>query len=244
MKKVLLAVLAIAMSLGAVAQVKARWGSIDVRYPMDCAAAARDEAVNHAVAWRGERVNLQLLVENGAKECSVEYTFSDLKNGRSVIPAANVVGGFVQPVLTDKFTGCGKHAVDAHGEVLAPDRITDTNPTVLDAGSCRGLWLTIQVPQDAEPGTYKGYVELVCNGKKKKYDPYKYSRQYEGRMVQDIPIYCKKINNTGYCRYCGRPLKNHGSINQEPNRQNHRNKVHSFHFLHHLLGLQLLHLYQ
>ena len=22
-------------------------------------------------------------------------------------------------------------------------------------------------------------------------------------------------NNTGYCRYCGRPLKNHGSINQE-----------------------------
>ena len=21
-------------------------------------------------------------------------------------------------------------------------------------------------------------------------------------------------NNTGYCRYCGRPLKNHGSINQ------------------------------
>ena len=22
-------------------------------------------------------------------------------------------------------------------------------------------------------------------------------------------------NNTGYCRYCGRPLKNYGSVNQE-----------------------------
>ena len=180
MKKVLLAVLAIAMSLGAVAQVKARWGSIDVRYPMDCAAAARDEAVNHAVAWRGERVNLQLLVENGAKECSVEYTFSDLKNGRSVIPAANVVGGFVQPVLTDKFTGCGRHEVDAYGEVPVADRITAADTTILAAGARRGLWLTIQVPQDAKPGTYKGTVELLSGGKKSRYS---YSVKVLGRTL-------------------------------------------------------------
>ena len=169
MKKLVLAVVAMAMSLGAVAQVKAHWGSIDVRYPMDCAAAARDEAVNHAVAWRGERVNLQLVVENGAKECSVGYTFSDLKNGRSVIPAANVVGGFVQPVLTDKFTGCGRHEVDAYGEVPVADRITDATPIIFDTGARRGLWLTIQVPQDAKPGIYKGTVELVAGGKKSRY---------------------------------------------------------------------------
>ena len=180
MKKLVLAVVAMAMSLGAVAQVKARWGCIDVRYPMDCAAAVTDEAVNHAVAWRGERVNLQLVVENGAKECSVGYTFSDLKNGRSVIPAANVVGGFVQPVLTDKFTGCGRHEVDAYGEVPVADRITDATPTILYAGARRGLWLTIQVPQDAKPGIYKGTVELLCNGKKTKY---KYSVEVLDRTL-------------------------------------------------------------
>lgn len=170
MKKLVLVVMALAMSFAAVAQVKGRWGSIDVRYPMDCNTAVSDCAVNSAVAWRGERVNLQLVVANGAKESSVGYRFSDLKCGRSIIPASNVVGGFVQPVITDKFTGCGKHEVDAYGEVLVADRITDTNPTVLEAGSCRGLWLTIQVPQDAEPGTYEGYVELTCNGKKKRYE--------------------------------------------------------------------------
>ena len=169
MKKVLLAVLAIAMSLGAVAQVKARWGSIDVRYSLDCSDVVSDCAVNNAVAWRGERVNLQLVVENGAKESRVEYRFSDLKCGRSVIPAENVVGGFVQPVLTDKFTGCGRHEVDAHGEVPVADRITATSPTLLDAGARRGLWLTIQVPQDAKPGLYKGYVELVSERKKQKF---------------------------------------------------------------------------
>ena len=169
MKKLVLAVMAMAMSLGAVAQIKAHWGSVDVRYPMDCGTVVTDEAVNHAVAWRGERVNLQLVVDNGAKESVVEYSFSDLKCGRGIIPAANVVGGFVQPVLTDKFTGCGRHEVDAHGEVPVADRITAADTTVLAGGARRGLWLTVQVPQDVKPGTYKGTVELVSGGKKTKY---------------------------------------------------------------------------
>ena len=172
MKKVVSIVIALAVSVAASAQLKARWGSIDIRYPLDCKTEVGDYRVNTVAAWRGERVNLQLVVTNeySEKDCSVVYKFCDLKQGRDVIPASNVVGGFVQPVITDKFTGCGKHAVDAHGEELVADRITDTNPTVLNAGSCRGLWLTVQVPQDAEPGTYKGYVELVCNGKKNKYE--------------------------------------------------------------------------
>ena len=174
MRKFLLAVLAMAMTLGSVAQVKGRWGSIDVRYPLDCKTEVSDCPMNHISAWRGERVNLQLVVTNeyAEKDCSVEYRFSDLRAmaGKKDIPASNIVGGFVQPVITDRFTGCGRHEVDAYGEVLVADRITDTNPTILSAGSCRGLWLTIQVPQDAEADSYKGYVEIVCNGKNKKYE--------------------------------------------------------------------------
>ena len=151
------------------AQLKAEWGNIDTRYPMTSTEYVKGTSVSKAVAWKGERVNLQLVVANGAKECSVEYRFSDLKCGKSVIPAANVVGGFVQPVITDKFTGCGKHEVDAYGEVPVADRITGDNPTSMEAGSVRGLWLTVQVPQDAKAGTYKGTVELVRNGKKTRY---------------------------------------------------------------------------
>ena len=169
MKRLLLISISIVVALTASAQIKARWGSIDVRYPLDCTTEITDCSIDRVTAWRGERVNLQLVVENGAKECSVEYTFSDLKNGRNTIPAANVVGGFVQPVLTDKFTGCGRHEVDAYGEVPVADRITDATPTIFDAGACRGLWLTIQVPQNAKPGIYKGAVELVAGGKKTRY---------------------------------------------------------------------------
>ena len=174
MKKLVFAVVLMAVAVGAFAQVKGRWGSIDVRYPLDCKTEVGDHPMNLVSAWHGERVNLQLVVTNeyAEKDCSVEYWFSDLRAmaGKKDIPASNIVGGFVQPVITDRFTGCGRHEVDAYGEVLVADRITDTNPTILSAGSCRGLWLTIQVPQDAEAGSYKGYVEIVCNGKKKKYE--------------------------------------------------------------------------
>ena len=154
------------------AQISAKWGNVDTRYPLNSADAANGASVNSAVAWKGERVNFQLVVacrggqENGR---TVAYRFSELKNGKSIIPATNIVGGFVQPVITDKFTGCGKHAVDAYGENLVADRITDTNPTLMEGGSMRGLWLTVQVPQDVKPGTYKGYVELACEGKTTKH---------------------------------------------------------------------------
>ena len=173
MKRKFFAVMAmLAMLLPVQAQLSVRWGNVDTRYPVNAADAVSSAAVNEAVAWKGERVNLQLVVTNkgaAADSCTVKYMFSELKNGKSVIPATNVVGGFVQPVITDRFTGCGKHDVDAYGENLVADRITGTNPTVVDGGTVRGLWLTVQVPQDAKAGTYKGYVELDVNGKATKY---------------------------------------------------------------------------
>ena len=173
MKRKFFAVMAmLAMLLPVQAQLSVRWGNVDTRYPVNAADAVSSAAVNEAVAWKGERVNLQLVVTNkgaAADSCTVKYVFSELKNGKSVIPATNVVGGFVQPVITDRFTGCGKHDVDAYGENYVADRITGTNPTVVDGGTVRGLWLTVQVPQDAKAGTYKGYVELDVNGKATKY---------------------------------------------------------------------------
>lgn len=169
-KRFLTIVAAVAVTLPLQAQLNVEWGCVDERYPLSATEAAESASVNKTVAWRGERVNFQLKVVNKADSaCTVVYNFGALKCGKSIIPATNVVGGFVQPVITDRFTGCGKHAVDAHGENLVADRITATNPTILEDGSMRGLWFTVQVPCDAKPGTYKGFVELMCGEKSKKY---------------------------------------------------------------------------
>ncbi len=155
---------AMIMPLGA--QLNVRWGDTDVRYPCEAGATISTIEVNSATGWRGERVNLQLFVTNNKEEeQSVEYRFDDLKCGKHKIPAENIVGGFVQPVITDKFTNCGQHAVDAHGENPSADRITDTNPTTMEANVTRGVWLTVQIPQDAKPGNYKGCVTITAGGK-------------------------------------------------------------------------------
>ena len=60
------------------AQLKAEWGNIDTRYPMASTEYVKGTSVSKAVAWKGERVNLQLVVANGAKECSVEYLIDTL----------------------------------------------------------------------------------------------------------------------------------------------------------------------
>ena len=184
-KRILVAAMMFASVLPSAAQLTARWGCIDVRYPSGAEAPVSALKENSAEAWRGERVNFQLLVANrkNAPEQNgreVGYRFSELKNGSNVIPSTNVVGGFVQYVITDKFTGCGKHEIDAYGENLVADRVTDTNPTTVPNDSYRGLWLTVQIPQDAAPGTYKGYVELECEGKTAKYN---YSVKVLGRTL-------------------------------------------------------------
>ncbi len=165
MKTFLIAIVVAMCAAPAYAQVSAKWGTTDVRYPVEAGVEIKSASVNSAAAWRGERVNFQLLVSNGAADTEARYTFSSLRCGNSVIPATNVTGGFVQPVITDKFTGCGRHAVDAYGENLSADRITGDSVTLLSANTSRGLWLTVQIPQDAAPGTYKGSVTVTTADK-------------------------------------------------------------------------------
>ena len=57
------AVLAMPLS----AQVKAKWGNTDTRYPVEAGAEIKTTGVNSTAAWRGERVNFQLLVSNAGR---------------------------------------------------------------------------------------------------------------------------------------------------------------------------------
>lgn len=169
-RQIFTALALVSIVTSATAQVSAKWGNTDTRYPVEAGAEIKTIGVNNVTGWRGERVNLQLLVSNKGADNKVTYSFSALKNGRNIIPAENVVGGFVQPVITDKFTGCGHHAVDANGCNLSADRITGEATTLLAANTSRGLWLTVQIPRDAKPGNYKGSVTVTSEDKTKTYN--------------------------------------------------------------------------
>lgn len=98
-------------------------------------------------AWRGERCSTQLAVQaNGpARQLSVSCT--SLSNGEKSIPAI---------VSLIRYTV-------AHGTPTADiigGETTCDNP----AGVNRGIWLQIDVPQNAEPGIYQGQVIVSAKG--------------------------------------------------------------------------------
>ena len=98
-------------------------------------------------AWRGERCSTQLAVQaNGpARQLSVSCT--SLSNGEKSIPAI---------VSLIRYTV-------AHGTPTADiigGETTCDNP----AGVNRGIWLQIDVPQNAEPGIYQGQVIVSAEG--------------------------------------------------------------------------------
>lgn len=98
-------------------------------------------------AWRGERCSTQLAVQaNGpARQLSVSCT--SLSNGEKSIPAT---------------VSLIRYSV-AHGTPTADiigGETTCDNP----AGVIRGIWVQIDVPQNAEPGIYQGQVIVSAEG--------------------------------------------------------------------------------
>ena len=98
-------------------------------------------------AWRGERCSAQLAIRANGKANQLTVNCTPLHNGNSSIPAAASL------LLYTK----------AHGEATADIISRDTvcnNPN----GVMRGVWLQIDVPQNAAPGLYTGLLSISAEG--------------------------------------------------------------------------------
>ena len=111
-------------------------------------------------AWRGERVNTQFVIWNkGETKHEAVFMLSDLTDERdNVISRENISAGYVETVVTDKFSDCGKHEVDTYGTYIVADMIDNKTSRVFAASDTRGVWMCIQIPQEASAGIYKGSV--------------------------------------------------------------------------------------
>ena len=157
-----------------VAGVKLSWGSTDVRYKKELPGAEELVTEKRLVAWRGERVAAQFLVWTGRDVNELSYEVTDLKQDdeQLVIGKDRVLKGFVRYVMTDELNkdgrgGCGHRPDPAfYDSTLVADPIDHlTQALSMDACTSQGCWVRVDVPQEAEPGTYKGRV-VVRDGKK------------------------------------------------------------------------------
>ena len=119
---------------------------------------------NQLTAWKGERVNMQLLVWSPDTLTQIRINATDLvnENGKK-IESKNARAQLVHYVLSNYPYGA-KDAVCGNSPYtdgyLMPDRFESFERFDLPGKTTRPVWLSLQVPADAEPGTYKGTIEV------------------------------------------------------------------------------------
>ena len=143
----------------------ASWASRDVHYVKTAVPQLKMKADTVVYAWRGERVGVEAVLFSPVATEKLSLRLSDWRKKGSTIPASQGTVRFLRYVLTDGFKACGKHPDDLP-PYLVPDVIDLENSMQVEAMTTRPVWVTLEVPRDAEAGDYTLTLDIV-KGKKK-----------------------------------------------------------------------------
>ena len=157
---------------GAVKSAGFGWGSLDVRYDKFRVPLANARGDIRQTAWRGERVSFQAVVWTPVELHDAFLTVSDLKCGRNTIDASCIKTGFERYVMGDCLGDGGDKGYFSaemggmdqtkRDSVLVADAIIGSEMASIEAGTARPVWVTVRVPKNAVPGSYKGTLSFSC----------------------------------------------------------------------------------
>jgi len=124
-----------------------------------------------ATGWKGERLNTQIVVWSPDTLQQVRFKVSDLKNEKAPLPDGqgkllskeNIQLQMERYVLSNypydsRDATCGEGPVDK--AFLLPDRFESFDRLELPGKTLRPVWVSCNIPSDAEPGTYNGTIEV------------------------------------------------------------------------------------
>ncbi|MBR6494661.1 MAG: DUF4091 domain-containing protein, partial [Prevotella sp.] len=114
-------------------------------------------------AWRGERVGVEAVLFSPVATQKLSLRLSDWQKSSATIPATQGWARFLRYVLTDKFKSCGTHP-DNLSPYLVPDVIDLENSLRVEAMTTRPVWVTLEVPRDAEAGEYTLTLDILNDG--------------------------------------------------------------------------------
>lgn len=138
----------------------ASWASRDVHYVKTAVPQLRVKTDTIVYAWRGERVGVEAVLFSPVTTSKLSLRTSAWVGADAVIPAEQCTARFLRYVLTDDFRSCGTHPTDLQ-PYLVPDVIDLENAMALTACTTRPVWLTLEVPRDAQPGIYTLSLDIL-----------------------------------------------------------------------------------
>ena len=143
-------------------------GSIDQHYFKSPVPQITENNNWIGTAWRGEKVSAQMVLWSRDPVEKVECAFSEFigDNGQN-LSSQIAQARFVRYVITDEFAdGCSKRKPEDYAAFLYPDALDNVECFHMEGKTTRPVWITMQVPADAEPGIYRSNLNLNARDQK------------------------------------------------------------------------------
>lgn len=144
----------------------------DLQYVQEdfSAALAADAKAAALNAWRNDTAVSQILLAAGQNDLTgVAAAAGDFSDGKGhTIAAENIDLSFIKVVQA--YTGMPGYAtvparpVPTGSRKDAAEVLMGDEPVDVAAGQVQGLWVSVNVPEDAEPGSYRGQVTVTADG--------------------------------------------------------------------------------
>jgi len=140
--------------------------TIDKRFPKSIAPNLVKKQTQFVQGWKGERVSAQVLLWSSSVIKQTTVSISPFKGEQgSVLPQDIASARFVRYVMTDEFAGgCGHRKPEDFAASLASDMLDNLKSFDLEANKVRPVWVTIDIPRDAEAGYYTADVTVEGQG--------------------------------------------------------------------------------
>ncbi|KGE13368.1 DUF4091 domain-containing protein [Sphingobacterium deserti] len=136
--------------------------TIDKRFPKSVAPVIAETKEQTIRGWRGERLSAQILLWTTEEESDVRITLADFKSqAGDILPASAMQARFVRYVMTDEFAeGCGHRKPQDFASSLVPDMLDHLASYTMEGKTARPVWISVDIPADAAPGSYKGTISV------------------------------------------------------------------------------------
>lgn len=119
-----------------------------------------NERQRNAHAWRGERVNWQILLWTGGRPVRAVAAASDLTSADGKLPAKHVRLDFLKFICMNTRD---RYATDPAWVEMAPDMLNGPGPVDIAADHLQPLWVGVDIPRNAKPGLYRGDITVIMD---------------------------------------------------------------------------------
>ena len=151
-------------------KLNAAWGDSDFAYQRSVVPTEVSSETCRLTVWKGERASALLMMWSAKDKAGVECNVGDFKAKGAKLPASIASTHFVRYTIADQqtpeFMKTHRYKKGKTPAMLAPDMLDSLSTFCMEARTARPVWISINVPQDAQAGIYKADV-VVRSGREK-----------------------------------------------------------------------------